>query len=104
MFLFSAFLRALWLLAALTFAFRDYQAEKLMTTVLDGKAHPAEFYISTVNAALAWFPFDQHMRNTRMWVLRTVAGVQEQERQSRPQVPDASSQRGTTPPDVGGGK
>jgi len=70
-------LRALWLAAALTFAYRDYKAEKLLATVLDQKPHTPQAYLAAGAGAVRWFPIDQHIRNIRMWLDKTVAQAEQ---------------------------
>lgn len=85
----------LWLLATLTFTYRNYQSEKLMISILDGKPHAPSEYIAAANGAVAWFPFDQHVRNTRAWVLDRIAQAEQS---------NAASEPSAKTPDVGGGK
>ena len=87
----------LWLAATLIFAWRSYQAEALMPTLFDGKPHTVSEYLTVSERAVALFPFDQHLRDSRIFIRKQI----EEQLAGRS---DAAGQRGAASPDVRGGK
>ena len=74
----SPFLRALWLGAVVIFISRSYQSEMLLPRILDGAPHTVSEYLTVSDRAVALFPFDQHIRNSRLFIRRRIQSALEQ--------------------------
>ena len=93
-------LRALWLAATLLFAWRSHQAETLMPSILDGKAHSVGDYLTISDEAVRLYPFDQHLRDSRIFIRKQI----EQQLQQAKAGTDAAREPSAAPSDVRGGQ
>ena len=70
-----------------------------MPTILDGKEHSVGDYLKISDEAVRLWPFDQHLRDSRIFIRQQIAELLQKAKDS-----SAAGQPSAATPDVGGGK
>lgn len=69
------------LLAGILYALLSLRAEHLTLAIVDGQPRTPRESIAAADAAVKMWPFNQHMRNLRAWVVAEAKKAEEEQKQ-----------------------